>query len=298
MKKSDLKEGLVVITTNLSERDPNCLKRYVDARRPCAVGILCRPADYYSGAWLVNHNRGNDIAAYMPTEIEPFVVGDGIEVEAHASSSFMSNECSICGKRPTLLTVSFWLCFRLGTHILVYFCEEHMNHVDILKGVSKALAEKAGGIEKGPTWQNIVEEEKKRQQMELGVIAIRAVDYDQAGCPHCSYQRPDVTFVPNTISYRFCEKCNQLYVVFADGIEKKSVIVELPSGKVRATLRPLNIEQIYNTPWKRTFKCTECNKEYPSDRRETKCDDCDSLVKEFAAPYRNERGVTKKDGCT
>ena len=289
----------MVITTKLLESDPDCLQKYIDPRRPCEIGVVSGPANYHSGAWLVNHNQGNDIAAYMPAEIEPFVVGEGIEIEAYASSDLISNECCLCGKSPTILTVSFWLCFRLGTHILVHFCEEHMNHVDILKGVSKVLAEEAGSIERGPTWQEIVEKEKNRREMELGMIAIRAVDYDQAGCPHCSYQHPDVDFAPNTISYKFCEKCNRPYVVFADGVEKKSAIVELPSGgKTRATLRSLNIEQPYSTPWKRVFKCVGCNKEYPSDRIGTKCDNCDSPVKEFAVPYRNEKRGVIKDGCT
>jgi hypothetical protein len=294
MENDEVKEGLMVITTELLNDDPDYFKGNVDARRPGKVGEVSRQVMIGDKkAWLINHNRGDDIAVYMSGEFEPYLREDKVQMETYISSGFISNECIMCKESPTVATVSFFLSFYLGTHILVHFCEKHMNHVDVLKGVSKALAKVAGDIEMGVTWKEKISKEKS-----YGLIAIRPIDYDQFGCPHCCYQLPSVEFAPDSVVYVLCEKCNLPYVVFADGVTKKSTMVEVPNeNKVRATLQdhPKRGSSKYGlSPYKRIFRCgnENCQKLYPSDRHETKCDVCGDKVKLILVPNKKPDAVS------
>jgi len=297
MKDDEVEKGLMVITTELCKEDPDCLvQAHIDARRPGKAGIVSGRAETNDfcegGGWLVNHNRGGDVAVYMPTEFKPLFMKGRIEMNAHIHGSFISNGCSICGESPSVATASFCLSFVLCTQILVHFCEDHLNDADVVKGMSIVLAEKARQIEIGVTWRDILEKKRARDEKMFGLMAIRAIDYGQCGCPHCGYQHPDVEFVAGTISYKLCEKCGLPYVVFADGVKKMSAMVEMPSGsKTRATLRghPLRVEPPpYGSPWSRVFSCVSCHQKYPSDREGTTCDKCNAEVRCYAVPYRGK----------
>lgn len=289
MENGKVRKGLVVITTVLKEEDPRCFYRYVDARVPGVAGAVVGPVSGGEGEnlWLVCHTQGKEGAAYDASEFEPLYGEKGVELETYFSECFISNECCICGKSPTVGSVSFWLSLGLATHEVAYFCEKHFNHIDILKGFGGALIKRAHGIEEGMIWRK---ELPKKESSYL--VAIRAVDYDHLGCPHCSYQRPDVNFARDTISLVWCEKCGMPYVVFADGVEKKSTMVEMPSGgKTRAVLKDCPCEDHYLDHWTRVFQCKECSQKYPSDREGTICDTCGGKIVRSKAERESEGAV-------
>lgn len=276
MKNEDVKKGLVVITTVLKEEDPKCFYRFNEGRVPGAAGVIVEPISggQDENLWLVCHTQGEEGAVYDASEFEPIYSEKGIELETYFSECFVSNECCICGKSPTVASVSFWLAFGLGTHKVVYFCENHFNHVDILKGLGGALVKKALDIEKGMIYRKELPREKSSY-----LVAIRAVDYDHLGCPHCSYQHPDVNFTPGTISLVWCEKCGMPYAVFADGVRKRSAMVEMLFGyNARAVLKDCPCEDHYFTHWTRVFQCRECSQRYPSDREGTICNTCGGKI--------------------
>lgn len=289
----------MVVTTELLPEDPDCPQNFVDGRRPGKVGMVYERIMTNNGkVWLISHNYRGDATAYVSAELEPFLTKSNIRVETYFFKGFMANECSICGKKPTVVAISFWLSFRLGTHKLIHFCEDHTNDVDVLEGVGKALLITAKDMKIGTTWQDVLKKDKIQREKISGLIAIRADDYDQFGCPHCGYQLPGVEFTPNSIVYVLCGKCNLAYAVFADGVTKKSTMVEVPNeNKVRATLQehPKREFSKYGTsPYRRIFRCgnENCQKLYPSDRHETKCDDCDGKVNLILVPNKKPDAVS------
>ena len=113
-------------------------------------------------AWWIRHDRDGKLAAYAVSEFEPFHEREKIQLEAFIDvSGPVQNECIICGKPRAVAIVSFWLSYRLGTHILIPFCTDHLNDVDILRGVGRALQSQADSIEGGSTWREINERNKR-----------------------------------------------------------------------------------------------------------------------------------------
>jgi hypothetical protein len=165
MKNSEVEGTLIVKIIKLGNILPDGYfiePRHTDARKEGETGVVFSQVQTFNqgDAWFVIHDRDGRVGVYFATEFEPFSERAKIEVEAYITTtdSRTRNECIICGKDRCVAIVSFWLSVRLGIHILVPFCVDHLNDVDILKGVGKALLKEAEQIEKGVTWRKILEE--------------------------------------------------------------------------------------------------------------------------------------------
>jgi hypothetical protein len=168
MKQEDVKSGLIVKITKLNKapHGPLIEQCHIDARKEGETGVAIKGTFQYGSeenAWLIRHDRDGCLAAYAIEEFEPFHERERIQLEAFIDvSGPVRNECIICGRSQSVAIVSFWLSYHLGTHILVPFCTDHLNDVDILNGVGKALLSQADNIECGPTWKEILERNKRQ----------------------------------------------------------------------------------------------------------------------------------------
>ena len=161
MKQKYVQSGLIVKINKLSNA-PNGLlieQCHIDARKEGETGVVASQIfhlDSKENAWWIRHDRDGKLVAYAISEFEPFHERERVQVEAYIDVSRpVQNKCIICGKSQAVAIVSFWLSYQLGTHILVPFCTDHLNDVDILKGVAKALLSQANSIEISSTWQEI-----------------------------------------------------------------------------------------------------------------------------------------------
>lgn len=299
MKNEDVKPGLVVITTVLKEEDPNCFYQFLEGRVPGVAGVVSKPVPGEKGQnlWLVVHTQGEEGAAYDSSEFEPFWTEGIVDLHSYFVKDVASNECCICGKSPTFGVASLFLSFQLGTHELVHFCEKHLNHVDVLRGIGTALTNRAASIANGITWKrDVLKEGTPEGKKPSYLVAIRAVDYDHFGCPFCCHQRPDVEFVRDTISLVWCPKCAMPYAVFADGVKKRSAMVEMLFGhKARAVLQERSCDDRYPFDWVRVFQCLKCSHRYPSDREGTDCDICGGKIRRSKVDRESKGAV---DDCT
>jgi hypothetical protein len=166
MKQKCVKSGLIVKITKLGNapHGPLIEQSHLDSRKEGETGVVASQILHLGSeedAWWIRHDRGGELAPYAVSEFEPFHEREKIQLEAYISvSGPVQNECIICGKPRSVGIVSFWLSHLLGIHIIVPFCTEHLNDVDILKGVGKALLLRADEIEKGVTWREIKEKNK------------------------------------------------------------------------------------------------------------------------------------------
>ena len=167
MKQRYVKSGLIVKITKLGSapHGPLIEQCHIDARKEGETGVVASQIFHLSSeenAWWVRHDRDGKLAAYAVSEFEPFHERERIQLEAYIDvSGPVQNQCIICGKPRTVAIVSFWLSYHLGTHILIPLCTDHLNDVDILRGVGKALLSQADSIERGPTWREINERNKR-----------------------------------------------------------------------------------------------------------------------------------------
>ena len=168
MEQRYVKSGLIVKITKLNDKAPHgplIEQCYIDARKEGETGVAIKGTFQFGSeedAWLIRHDRDGEIAAYAVSEFEPFHERERIQLEAFIDvSGPVRNECIICGKQ-SIAIVSFWLSYQLGTHILIPFCTDHLNDVDILKGVGKVLLSKSDSIENGSTWKEILERNKRQ----------------------------------------------------------------------------------------------------------------------------------------
>lgn len=168
MKQKDVESGLIVKITKLNDKAPHgplIEQCHIDARKEGETGVVAKEIFHLGSeknAWWIRHDRDGSLAAYAVNEFEPFHERERIQLEAYIDvSGPVANECIICGKSRSVAIVSFWLSYHLGTHILVPFCTDHLNDVDILRGVGKALLDQANSIENGRTWKEMLERNKR-----------------------------------------------------------------------------------------------------------------------------------------
>jgi hypothetical protein len=163
MKQKDVESGLIVkiIKLDKAPHGPLIEQCHIDARKEGETGVVAKEIFHLGSegnAWWIIHDRDGSLAAYKVGEFEPFHEREKIQLEAYIDvSGPVGNECIICGKRRSVAIVSFWLSYHFGTHILVPFCTDHLNDVDILNGVGKALLSQADSLERSIAWQKINE---------------------------------------------------------------------------------------------------------------------------------------------
>ena len=166
MQQRYVKSGLIVKITKLGSapHGPLIEQCHLDSRKEGETGVVTSQIFHLGSresAWWIRHDRDGKLAAYAVSEFEPFHERERIQLEAYiAVSGPVQNKCIICGKPRAVAIVSFWLSHRLGTHILIPFCTDHLDDVSILRGVGKVLLVESDSIERGPTWQEIKEKNK------------------------------------------------------------------------------------------------------------------------------------------